>query len=170
MALSHEGLLERGQRGGYFVPTLTREDAEHILATREVIESGAIRLLAENPPTAALLDQMEQVCDRMSCLLDEDYALGFVEADRRFHVLLVQLADNPKLSRLYENAPLPIRVSAINDSSQRRQSGLKTIKEHRRILDFLREGQYSKAIHLLHRHLHSQHRPKVLSALDLTQA
>ncbi len=163
MVLAQEGLLERGERGGYFVPRLRQEDVEHILAAREVLESGAIRALAGRPPSADHFDAMERVCDRMQLMLEEGYEFGFVEADRRFHVLLVQSARNPKLSRLYENAPLPIRTSPLDDPEQRRQSGQVTVDEHRRLLRLLREERYDDAIALLRRHLLEHHRAHVLA-------
>src|SRR5690606_40313277 len=54
-----EGLLEIGQRGGYYVKSMTSSDLREIRQLREVLERGALRLAISNA-TAADVKDLEQ--------------------------------------------------------------------------------------------------------------
>src|SRR5688572_29272794 len=46
--LEAEGIIERGDRTGYFVPVLSEEDLHEILRLRVLLETGAIELICES--------------------------------------------------------------------------------------------------------------------------
>ena len=90
--LAHEGLLRRGERGGFFVPYFDHNDIVEIVEARLVIELGALKLIAKKRPSAEKLAPLEELCENMRRLLGSELLLGFVEADRKFHEMLVGLA------------------------------------------------------------------------------
>ena len=158
--LAHEGLLRRGERGGYFAPLYEQRDLDEVWAVRSIIEAGAIRLLAERPEADVDLTRLDRSIDAMEQMLDSDYELGFLEADRRFHQILVELSGNQRLIELYNRAPLPLTHSALVDADARRQIGRKAIAEHREIARLIRERQPAAAIERMQEHLHqAAHRP-----------
>ena len=91
--LEAEGVLERGPRTGYFVPSLTDEDLLEVIEVRLMLEGGAIeRLIRLGWNTSRHLAPMHDACDQLERLKQEAYLLGVAEADRRFHQALVELS------------------------------------------------------------------------------
>lgn len=159
MVLAHEGLLDRGPNGGYFVPHYDAERIAQILAVRQVLELGALQELDVLHPGQEALDRLDVVCDHMARLIQESYTLGFTEADRRFHVYLIELARNPHLLRIYRCAPLPLMPPAQIDPDLLREQQQATLAEHQMIVDLLRKGDYASARSTLRSHLTAHHQP-----------
>ncbi len=157
--LLHEGLITRGERGGFFVPELGPVDYEEVLEVRYAIEAGAMRLLAMKKLTPANLSRMRETCDAMERMDQEDYDLGLVEADRRFHELLVEAGRNVRLQRVYSRAPLPLIPSMDPSSEMRHANHQRTIREHRLICDLLEQGNVSEACKVLEKHLFASSSP-----------
>jgi DNA-binding GntR family transcriptional regulator len=157
--LAHEGLLRRGERGGYFAPLFEQRDLDEIWAVRAILEAGAVRQLSERRPADLNLKPLENAIDAMEQMLDEGYELGFIEADRRFHSLLVELSGNQRLIELYKRAPLPLMASPLPDPEARHTAMQKTVGEHQEIAKLIREQRTAEAIERLQEHLHQAHRP-----------
>ena len=104
--LEAEGMIERGERTGYFVPALTVEDFAEVAKLRLALECLAIEEVcaAAKPGLAA----MEQASEEFARLMEGGYSLGAIEADRRFHEALIDAAQMRRLSNLYQLAPLPL--------------------------------------------------------------
>lgn len=151
--LAHEGLIRRGERGGFFAPLYEQRDLDEILEVRAILEAGAIRLIAARPPAEVPLQRLSEVCDMMQQLLDSDLELGFVDADRQFHQILIELSENQKLISIHQRAPLPILFSPLADVERRRKGAIQTIAEHRQITQLLMDRQFDAAVELLHHHL-----------------
>ncbi|MBN1553891.1 MAG: GntR family transcriptional regulator [Phycisphaerae bacterium] len=157
--LSHEGLLTRGKRGGFFTPVIRRREYEEILEVRFAIESGALRGLARKHLPVENLVKLRETCDVMERMSREDFVLGFVEADRRFHELLVQAGRNARLEKVYSRAPLPFLYTAEPDRRCYWNASRRTIDEHRRICELLEQGNIPDACDVLERHLFACGRP-----------
>lgn len=158
MVLAHEGLLERGEKGGYFVPRFDAARLARLQRVREILELGALEQLESDPPGAEALEKLDAVCDQMARLIDERYLVGFVEADRRFHLQLVELAGNPDLLRVYHSAPLPLMPPTEIDPDVLRRQQVQTLADHREIVRRLRHGEYEAARACLSEHLTHYHR------------
>ena len=151
--LTHEGLLRRGVRGGFFVPQFSERDVRDIVEARSTIELGALRLIGERRPAAEEFKPLDQLCNSMQQLLAADLVLGFVEADRRFHEALVRLSGNERLTAMFTQAPLPHilpSVSILHITTDVMQFSL---KEHRELTDLIREARIAEASSLLETHL-----------------
>lgn len=157
--LAHEGLLRRGERGGYFAPLLEQADLDEIWAVRAIIEAGAVRLLAQRCPSELDLAPLHKAVAAMEQMLADGYELGFLEADRRFHALLVELSGNQRLIELYNRAPLPLMAPPLLDAEARREAMAKTVVEHVEIARLVQEQRTTEAIERLQAHLHQTHRP-----------
>jgi DNA-binding GntR family transcriptional regulator len=151
--LAHEGLLRRGERGGYFVPELTQRDLREILQARAAVEAGAVRLTAEARPTSEQFKQLNDFCDQMQQMAEDGYEMGADEADRRFHQALVELSANRRLIRLYEHAPLPWMPSSLSDAAERTRETLDSVAEHRRLVELIQQGHLAEAVALIETHL-----------------
>ena len=151
--LLHEGLLTRGAGGGFFVPAMGQHDFEEVQEVRIAIEVGALRLVGINNDPLCNLQQMRETCDSMAQMIESDFELGFVEADRRFHEQLVEACGNARLKRVYSQAPLPLGLPSEPDKMIRREQFRHTLEEHIRIYDLLAAGNISEACELLEQHL-----------------
>lgn len=151
--LAHEGLLNRGDGGGFFVPILDKRDLEEILEVRLALEMGAIRLLSRRGPASGQIENMRKACQAMEQMYEARLELGFEEGDRRFHEYLLDAAANRRLSRIYHQAPLPVVPSVEPDEEPRRRSMQKTLEEHWKLCELLESERYTEAEDLLERHL-----------------
>lgn len=157
--LEAEDLIARGPqagyKAGYIVPELSDEDIEQIREIRFALETAAIdRICARHEATNEDFQALEALCDQQATLIEQGYRLGSAEADQRFHRQLVETAGNPRLTKLYRRAPLPLTQRLLTESS--RQPTPRTVAEHRQILAALRTGEAARARALLHAHLFVQ--------------
>lgn len=150
--LAHEGLLRRGDKGGFFTIGLSVKERRDIFATRSIIESGAIRLYRTNPPTPQQLEKLSEASDLLRLLIEAKLDMSIQEADRRFHELLVELSGNANLIHLYNRSPLPFQGPS-EDNEKTLRARQQTLAEHKRILELVTQGQYEQAADELVTHL-----------------
>jgi DNA-binding GntR family transcriptional regulator len=159
--LAHEGMLELGPRGGYFVPRHDRDAFDEVLEIRIALEVGALRVLelhrADRQPD---LKPLRKTCDLMQQMYEADFEFGFVEADRRFHDQLVELSGNKRMSLVYRQAPLPLFPMTQQNDAERRENMERTLREHRQVCELLEEGRIDDAVVVLRRHLLMGHQKK----------
>lgn len=157
--LAHEGMLEAGPRGGYFVPHFNRAAIDEVLEIRIALEIGTLRVLEllrlDQRPD---LEPLRKTCELMQQMLDVDFEFGFVEADRRFHDQLVELSGNRRMRTVYRQAPLPLYPLVEQDDATRRQNMVRTLAEHVELCNLLEAGRIDDAVDLLRRHLLVGHR------------
>lgn len=152
--LEAEGVIRKGAKTGYFVPTLTESDINEVLEIRRVLESAAIeRICRLNKNTPDHLRAMIDACDQLERLVKEDYVLGVAEADRRFHMALINIAGNSRLALLYQRAPLPIIYPEVISGEKWLARANLTLQEHRAILATILEGDAARAQAMLRTHL-----------------
>ena len=158
--LAHEGLLTRGKKGGFFVPILTQRDIDSILEVRLAFEIAALHMMTRRggcPQNG--LQAMRRACDTMEQLMKDGYTMGFVEADYRFHLLLVEAGGNERLLQVYNQAPLPLVGWQNSSLENARQDEEQTVREHRALCDFIEAKKIDGAVALLEDHLMSKHSP-----------
>ncbi len=151
--LAHEGLLRRGARGGFFVPQFERSDIAEIVEARLVIELGALRMICRREPNLEDLAPLQTLCDNMRRLIESDLFLGYVEADRKFHEVLVELAGNSRLTTMYANAPIPHLLPCTPVLEIQPETFASSIAEHQKLVDLLAGQEYQEAHDLLENHI-----------------
>jgi len=152
--LAAEGLIETSPRGGYCVASLTNQDLVEVVEVRIVLEGGAIeRLIGLGLNTPEHLKAMSDTCGQLERLVTEDYLLGVPEADRRFHVALIDASGNKRMAKLYHWAPLPIIHPHITSGEKWMVRVQQTLEEHKAILAAILEGNAAGAKQLLRIHL-----------------
>jgi len=157
--LAHEGFLESGPKGGFFVPTYSESVLDEILEVRLAIEVGALEILEiRGQIPAEGLRKLHHSCEMMQQLTEAGFEYGFVEADRMFHETLVAMADNSRLLRIYRQAPLPLNPLPNPDMETRRHNMRETLAEHLELCQRLKDGRIRDAIELLRNHLLTGHR------------
>lgn len=152
--LEAEGLIERGPKTGYIVPRLSDEDLMEVAEVRFILEAGAIDLIvAAGGNLKRKLAPLKKVCDEMERLSKSRYILASNECDRRFHELLVEAAENARLSKLYQRAPLPMLRATFFSDEEWFEIDQSTLSEHLAILEAIYKGDAAGARHLLREHL-----------------
>jgi DNA-binding GntR family transcriptional regulator len=151
--LWHEGALRRGERGGFFMPIFEERDYADVFEARAVLEIGALRLIHARRLGEQQLAPLGELCSTMERLLEAEMWLGFLEADRKFHEKLIELAGNRHLVGMYRRAALPHHLPRSADPAEMLRNFQITLNDHREIHRFLVEGEISKVIALMERHL-----------------
>jgi DNA-binding GntR family transcriptional regulator len=153
--LEAEGLIERGPKTGYFVPTLTPDDVQEITKLRLALECLAIDEIcrAERPVS---LHGLRDAVAELKGFLKRSYSLGVIEADRRFHESLIDLAGMRRLSMLYHRAPLPLIHSVTESEENWRRETERTLAEHKSILAAIKSRNAERAKRALRQHLNQR--------------
>jgi DNA-binding GntR family transcriptional regulator len=153
--LHAEGILERGPATGYFVPDLTLDDLNEIMKIRLALECLAIEQInqVDEKALAPSFEALQRTCDQIEEFIADQYPLGVIEADRRFHETLIDAAGMKRLTQLYQRAPLPMVHREVTDTVDWRQRCGVTLDEHRRILAALRRRETAEACSILRLHL-----------------
>jgi len=139
-----EGLVVEGQKGGYFVPTLSPEDVREIGELRLMLELAAVnQILKEQRNSAEDLCELRVLCDDQEWMLQRGYTADPAEAEQLFHEKIVWLSGNRRLCLLYRALPQPPRPLACVEVMRETRSSRQMLAQHRAILAGLEKGQFS---------------------------
>ena len=147
-----ENLLETGEKGGYYVKSMTADDIQELRELREVLELGALRL-AIRKINKQHIDEMNKICDDFTLMYKNGYYGGACEADLRFHEMFFNIIGNSKLKNLYISSNIPIFHLKLGQSSAHMNDFEQTDKEHRAILKALIDKDLPYVEELLLNHL-----------------
>ncbi|MGA0559658.1 GntR family transcriptional regulator [Larkinella sp. VNQ87] len=147
-----EGLIEFGEKGGYFVKTMTADDVRDIRELREILELGALRLAMQKIDDQQI-QKLEAICNDFTAMVERGYFGGACEADVKFHETLIEIAHNDKLKNLYEISNIPIFHQKLGKTQIHMNDYEQTDQEHRSIVTALKERNLAKAEEALTRHL-----------------
>ncbi|WP_126248670.1 GntR family transcriptional regulator [Chitinophaga rhizosphaerae] len=145
-----ENLVVFGEKGGYFVKSMTPNDIKEIRELRELLELGALRLLAQKP-NAALLDTLDKICEDFTAMVEKGYLGGACDADMKFHETLISGACNAKLMELYQFSNIPLFHMKLGKMLM--DDYAQTDREHRQIVNALRKQDLKLAQSTLVKHL-----------------
>lgn len=147
-----EGLLTKGNKGGYFVKPMEMSDLQEIRELREILELGALRLARQKITEENILE-LEKICDDFTNMVKNGYFGGACEADVKFHETLFDIAGNEKLKNIYLSSNIPLFHFKLGRAQAHMDDYAQTDSEHRKILDALKTKDFSKAKEVLIRHL-----------------
>lgn len=142
-----EGLLYREANKPAEVPRLSPDDVADLFLVRIPLELEAIRLVAASLRIPEGLAQAVQDVRSMTKAPPSKY----VEADLRFHRLLVESVGSRRLTRVYRTIQGEIHLSMVQ--SQRVLGAERVADEHGRILEALGADDEAQAVDLMRRHL-----------------
>jgi DNA-binding GntR family transcriptional regulator len=140
-ALCRRGLLTKRVNRGFFVPELTRRDAEEIFELRRALELPIIRTLAASRTVPARTLNALEVFEAMP----PDAAWrDIVRADVEFHRGLVEAAGNSRLVRAHGDLLAEITLCIVQTGSTY-EDPREVAKEHRELIDAIRSGSADAA-------------------------
>ena len=147
-----EQLIETGEKGGYFVKSMSVEDVRQIRELREILELGAIRLAIQKIDEEGIR-KLEEICNDFSSMVERGYFGGACEADVKFHETLIDFAQNDKLKDIYEISNIPLFHQKLGKSQTHMDDYELTDQEHRQLLKALKEKDVKLAEETLSKHL-----------------
>ncbi len=150
--LQGERLLTKGEKGGFFVKTFSGEDIRDIRELREILETGAIRLLIEKI-TEDQLTELERICDDFTSMYERGYFNGACEADVKLHETLIEYTGNKKLINAYFTSNIPLFHQKLGLTQTHMDDYELTDAEHRQIVKALRVKDLALAENTLNTHL-----------------
>ncbi|EPR67943.1 GntR family transcriptional regulator [Cyclobacterium qasimii] len=147
-----ENLVVFGEKGGFFVKSLTPEDVKEIREVREIIELGALRLIFQKQDKKDIL-MLEEICDDFTTMFKREYFEGACEADVRFHEKMIELSGNEKLMQIYQLSNIPLFHQKLGHTQVHMSDYEHTDEEHREIVSALKNKDLDKAEEKLKKHL-----------------
>jgi len=166
--LQNEGFIEELPQGGYRVSRPTHEQLRHIFEVREAIEISTVSHAAKRI-TQEQLQELGDICSELRKfayairamrlqVLDGEVARQINLLDIRFHLLILQAANNPKLLAMAKEHCIFSRAFGFHHFSARPQA-LRIISRniylwHKRIYRALKQGDGISAAENMRKHLY----------------
>ncbi|TVL91372.1 GntR family transcriptional regulator [Streptomyces sp. LX-29] len=149
--LAREGLVEPVRNKGFRVTEVSERDLDQYTEIRTLIEVPTVGRVAR---TAARedLEALRPVAEEIVRAAREHDLIGYLEADRRFHLTLLGLAGNERLVETVGELRKRSRLYGLTGLDERGEL-LPSAEEHLELLDLLLAGDAEGAEACMARHL-----------------
>ena len=144
LQLESDGLVRFVPRRGAVVTTLTRSQVTEIYEIRELLETTALRKVADHSD-AARLARLRELAIQVDT---KDEAMEFIEARKEFYRVLYDDGRNPQLYELIEDLRLKVGRYLLSQPAR-----LPHRHTHLEIVDLLGSGEIDAATEALREHL-----------------
>jgi DNA-binding GntR family transcriptional regulator len=156
LQLAGDGVLVCLDVRGFQIKRFSDREIRDVFETRTLIESHAMRKLADAPgpdDLRALGDSLKA----MTAAAGRADAQAFVEADKEFHMVALRRCGNLHLLAIMENIRTHLSIFALQAL---RHAGryAEVLAEHATIVKALRRGDRRAALHALRHHLSTTER------------
>ena len=147
--LAAEGLVTMKLRRGAYVTEVSARDLAEVFHLLALLESDAAGVVAERASPEQLADLEAIHAELEACLSDRD---RFFAANERFHMRLLELADNRWRLQLVADLR---KVMKLNRHHSLFKAGRleASLDEHRQIMQALRSGNGTRASKLMREHI-----------------
>jgi DNA-binding GntR family transcriptional regulator len=151
--LVQQGLLERLPRRGVRAVTFTEADVWEIYSLRSALDRFALSLAMPVEDAGKLEALREAMTGMKSAAASGDHA-SYVEANRRFHVALVALGNNGRLTGAYETLMNQMQLLMSVNLSQEESAADRAVgvRRHEDLLAAIESGDLGKALAALDVH------------------
>lgn len=154
--LAREGLVEAVRNKGFRVTELSDRDLDEFTQIRALIEIPTVGQVART----ATAEQLEALRPQAQAIVDaarKHDLIGYLEADRQFHLDLLALAGNARLVETVGDLRKRSRLYGLNRLDQQGEL-VSSAEEHLELLDVLLTGDAKAAEECMTRHLgHIRH-------------
>ena len=141
-----QGLVTIMPQRGVKINVLTYDQLLNIFEILGALESQVMMTVFERI-TPARIDRMEADNDRMADHIVNEKSRQFHETNIRLHKIFLDLSSNHELTG-YVNT-LKLRVFGFAVKSYRNRFKREIVKEHQKLISFLRSGEKEMAVHYL---------------------
>lgn len=136
--ITHEGLATANHNRGAVVAALDRADLIEIYQLREMLEALACRLAAAQM-TENTLQQLRQIHEEHTTVVDSGDVNLHYEKDAQFHATIREATDSPRLSESLERLQGQIRLG-MRTTHRPPGAMRRAIRDHRLILAAVEAG------------------------------
>lgn len=153
--LESDGVVVSEPYKGMRLMDVSKTRLEQILDVRAALETLAItRALEKGPIPDVRLSALEAEIREMQLMCDRRDPYGLAEADTRFHLHLVELADNPPLVALWQSLARQLTVIIGLTTLEKTLDAI--VEEHVRLLSQIRGGEIGAVRAELDEHIRTQ--------------
>lgn len=152
LRLAAENLIIFHPRKGMSINFFSKEDIENLFELREAIEEKAVEKIIGNLRKDQIRELREILKEQEACLGEPFDEKLFLDADKRFHIFLIEASGNRFMVQTYNNIRDYITIPARKALSQKGRAS-EVIQEHRAIFKALFEGNVSKVREVVKKHL-----------------
>ncbi|MFC9330626.1 GntR family transcriptional regulator [Kitasatospora sp. NPDC057015] len=149
--LAREGLVEAVRNKGFRVTELTEGDLDDFTEIRALIEVPTVGLVTRT----ATPEQLERLRPAAQAIVDaagRHDLIGYLEADRQFHLDLLGLAGNARLVEVVGDLRKRSRLYGLTRLDERGEL-VSSAEEHLELLDLMISGDAEAAEACMARHL-----------------
>ncbi|WP_449277648.1 GntR family transcriptional regulator [Leucobacter sp. GX24907] len=150
VTLVDKGLLELVRNRGFRVIEMSDHDRREVYDLRMLIEVDAVRKVAAHGVDEQQAQDLRDACEAIVTVGESRDSVEYLEADQNFHVGLVSLLGNSRLTSIVENLRDQSRINGGYDESDLID---KSVLEHRAITEAVIAGDAELAKELMQRHL-----------------
>ncbi|GGT18892.1 GntR family transcriptional regulator [Streptomyces purpureus] len=149
--LAREGLVEPVRNKGFRITEVSERDLDQYTELRAMIEVPTVGRVTRIA-TAAQLTELRPIADEIVTSARAHNLIGYLDADRRFHLTLLGLAGNDRLVETVGDLRKRSRLYGLTGLDER---GLlvASAEEHHELLDRMLEGDDKAAEACMARHL-----------------
>lgn len=165
--LAEDGLVQAVPRRGWMVSLVTIRDIHEVFDLRLLLEPEVARRAAGRVD-AAMLSRLDAVCAEGYDCSDAESAMGYLDANKRFHVAIAELAGNGRLARQVDRL-LDESIRMLVLGLRRRDRTMEMAHEHHVLVERLALGQGEAAAALMREQVAAS-REMVLAALTAPDA
>ncbi|MFB7665420.1 GntR family transcriptional regulator [Kitasatospora sp. NPDC056138] len=149
--LAREGLVEAVRNKGFRVTELTEGDLDDFTEIRALIEVPTVGRVTRTA-TAEQLEALRPEAEAIVAAAREHDLIGYLEADRRFHLDLLGLAGNARLVEVVGDLRKRSRLYGLTRLDQRGEL-VSSAEEHLELLDLMISGDAEGAEQCMADHL-----------------
>ena len=146
--LARQGLVTHEMHRGARVTRIDVDEIHDVYSVRRLIELSAL----ERAPDPRALAPLEEALKTLEAAVDAGDDAEIAEADLAFHRAIANLNDSPRLAALYEEVEGETRLS-VTIIGNAHPDSRKLSREHRDLLELLRQGDTERASKILDGHL-----------------
>jgi DNA-binding GntR family transcriptional regulator len=150
--LAREGLLEPVRNRGFRVVALTPKELSDIYAIRLLLEAPSMAQVARRGGSAKQLQELRRQATAMKQLAAHGDLIGFLEADRKFHIGLIDIVGNESLSQMIAALRDRVRLFGFSDGKTKEHLS-RSAAEHLELLDLIEKRDAAGAEAMMRRHL-----------------
>ncbi|MFJ3219318.1 GntR family transcriptional regulator [Kitasatospora sp. NPDC086801] len=149
--LAREGLVEAVRNKGFRVTELTERDLDDYTEIRALIEVPTVGRVTRTA-TKEQLERLRPQAEAIVAAARKHDLIGYLEADRQFHLDLLGLAGNARLVDVVSDLRKRSRLYGLNRLDERGEL-TSSAEEHLELLDLMLAGDAEAAEACMTRHL-----------------
>ncbi|MFP8959365.1 GntR family transcriptional regulator [Streptomyces nanhaiensis] len=149
--LAREGLVESVRNKGFRVTELSERDLDEYTEIRALIEIPTVGKVARSA-TRDQLEALRPTAEEIVAAARAGDLIGYLEADRRFHLDLLALAGNSRLVETVGNLRKRSRLYGLTELAEA-GALVPSAQEHAELLDLMLAGDAAAAEEHMRHHL-----------------